>query len=272
MNKKCVIQGLIMLMFVQMTYAQIVGVGVNTDTPRATLDVEGSMRVTKDIKLGAESGTAGDPGNEGDGFASQGPDKNPVWTPLMSGMASGYRIAESIVLNDQGGFLDNSSSPITDLRAQYMEGSSISENRWVELTGLRADITPKTENNRVVITLQTVGQSGAKTGITADLVLAVGIFIDDKLRSVRPISVYGSSMAFSIATLFDSFQDLKPKTGGASYSIKVGVALRYKNVTGGSGPTAWYALVGRSDPNVTNTTGMMNKTSLKIDLYEEIIP
>ncbi len=266
MRMKNIILSFVLLFATPIIYAQ--KIGINTDTPQTTLDVNGGIQVRKDIKLGGAAGTAGNSGVDGDGFASKGAGQSPVWAPLVSELAPGFRIAESVVLTDKVGFFDDSKTPISSLTAECLEDSDMTG--WTELSGLRAEITPTRINNRLVVTLQTVGQTGAYSPV-GDLVFSIGIFIDGKLKSVRPLSVLGTDLVFAIGTLFDSFEKLEPKANGDPYVIQVGVTLRYKTITGTADWRSWYVILGREHEAMSNTNAMMNMTSLKIDLYEEIV-
>jgi len=75
-------------------------VGVNTETPQATLHVNGDLQVGKSIHVGGDDKTAGNPGETGQFLASQGVNNPPVWksiaeldVPLAVGFA--YRSANT---------------------------------------------------------------------------------------------------------------------------------------------------------------------------------
>ena len=281
MNKKNIhiILGLLLL-FTPVVYAQ--KVGINTDTPQTTLDVNGKIQVRKDIRLGAAAGTAGSPGSTGQAITSRGAGQSAVWAAAGGQVTGlGYGIKESVVLSDSQGVIYTGTAGnytpdrITELSAEYLEDSELSTaNGWTEITGLRSEITPTKANNRVVVTLQTIAQATV-SGSTADVVFAMGVFVDGKLKSVRPVSVLGSGSIFSIGTLFDTFENLAPKANDAAYSVQIAIALRYRNVfnaTSGapSSPGSdWTVFIGTST-DVDNTNSWMNTSSLKIELYEEI--
>lgn len=275
-----IVLGLLLLLFTPIVYAQ--NVGIETNTPQTTLDVNGKVHVRKDIKLGSEAGTAGNPGNAGQVITSRGAGQNPVWAAAGGQITDlGYGIKESVVLSDSQGVIytgtagNYTSDRITELTTEYLEDSELNAaNGWTEIIGLRSEITPTKTNNRIVVTLQTIAQA-AVTGSTADAVFAMGVFVDGKLKSVRPVSVLGSGSIFSIGTLFDTFENLTPKAGGVPYTVQIAVALRYRNVfsTSSGAPSSagseWTVFIGTST-DVTNTNSWMNTSSLKIELYEEI--
>lgn len=284
MNKKTVniIIGVMLLLFTHTIYGQNTGVvGINTNTPQTTLDVNGTVRVRNAIRLGGVEGTIGNVGRAGQVITSRGADTSPVWAAIDSpSLNLGYGITESITLSDSQGVIfagttgDSTPDRITELTAEYLEDSELSAaNGWVEIAGLSTEITPTKANNRVAVTLQTVAQA-LTTGSTADVVFAMGIFVDGKLKSTRPVSVNGSGSIFTIGTLFDTFENLPPKLNEEPYSIQVAVSLRYRYIYTSAGNIEspgnnWTVFIGTST-GVDNTNLWMNTSSLKVELYEEI--
>ncbi|MDU1906236.1 MAG: hypothetical protein E6772_15815 [Dysgonomonas sp.] len=267
MDKKNIILGAILLLSTHISYAQ--SVGINTENPQTTLDVNGAIQVRKEIKLGNAEGVAGSPGSVGYGFASQGVGKNPVWAPLTTIQPpTGLGITQSFVLNDSDGarFLRTYSD--TNFSPEFLEDSGLNTaNGWVELSNLKAEVIPTSPVNRLVITLQTVGQSSLS--IDVDAVFAVGVFLDGKLKCVRPLQVMGSDYAFATGTLFDSFENLPPKANSDPYVIQVAAIMRYNRDYPSSNPGAIYYYLGTSPSSTPNSNNLMNMTTIKLELYED---
>jgi len=57
-------------------------VGIHTQTPQATLHIQGNMQFTKSLNVGGTSSTPGNSGNSNEVLASQGEGKPPVWIKL----------------------------------------------------------------------------------------------------------------------------------------------------------------------------------------------
>lgn len=57
-------------------------VGIHTQTPQATLHIQGNMQFTNSLYLGGTETTPGNPGNSNEVLASQGEGKPPVWIKL----------------------------------------------------------------------------------------------------------------------------------------------------------------------------------------------
>jgi len=275
MNKKNIILGIVLLLFTHIVYAQ--KVGINADTPLTTLDVNGTIRVRKDIRLGGTAGTAGSPGGIGQAFTSQGAGKSPVWSPMGIDVSFGYGITQSVVLADRVGVKYFTEDAITSLTAEYLEDTELSlANGWTEIPGLRSEIAPTKDKNKIVVSLQTIAQ-GITSSNVVDAEFGIGVFVDGKLKSVRSVNINGSGMTFTVGNLFDTFNNLPVKANGESYDIQVATALRYRNVYKkssdlGNEPSGddWYVMIGTSSSAVSNTNEWMNMTSLKIELYEEI--
>lgn len=277
MNKKNIGLAIALLLITHIVYAQ--KVGINTETPLTTLDVNGDMRVRNEIRLGGTAGTVGSPGSTGQAFTSQGAGKSPVWSPMGVDVSLGYGITQSVILADRVGVKYETTDAITSLTGEYLEDSELTAaNGWTEITGLRSEITPTRDKNKVVVSFQTIAQGQANNDIV-DTEFGIGIFVDGKLKSVRSVNVNGSGMTFTVGNLFDTFDNLPVKADNEPYVIQVATSLRYRYVyrdpklTGGSGEpssSAWYVFIGTSTSGVTNTNEWMNMSSLKLELYEEI--
>ncbi len=57
-------------------------VGIHTQTPKATLHIQGNMQFTNSLYLGGTATTPGNPGESNEVLASQGEGKPPVWIKL----------------------------------------------------------------------------------------------------------------------------------------------------------------------------------------------
>lgn len=275
MNKKYILF-IISILLTHLGYAQ--QVGINTDDPQATLDVNGTLRVRKSMKLGGNEGIIGDPGkSETTILTSGGPGVAPIWGNIPSIVIDGgFAITTSVALSDEVGtvFL-KTSEEVNDMGPQ-IEGMKLSENTatWKEIPGLAAQLSPKNAENVTVLSLQTVAQTSASSPVIADAVVSLGIFLDDKLVSVRSIQLRGSDMNFQIFNLMDAIHDLPVKPSNEPYKLQVATQLRRLIYPAQPGPPSdssdCYVLVGTGMSVALNTNAFMNKSSLKIDLYEKI--
>lgn len=257
-------------------------VGINTVNPETTLDVNGDIRVRNLIRFGKSEGVQGSAGNLGDVLTSRGPGLTPTWAKPEESRTT-YRLQESVVLIDQKGvYFDNVG--LMNITPELIEDSDLSAaDGWKEITALQAGITPTKSKNRIIITLQTMAQAYTKYP-DFDALYAIGIFVDGKLKSTRPISVAGNGSTFDQGILYSALVDLPIKANQASYKIQVAVKQRYRNLypSASSAHTIenidWLSFVGTttvgpytSSTPVTNANAWMNKTSLKIELYEALL-
>ena len=260
-EKKAIKIGIIVFfcyIFPSVGHAQ--SVGVNTNNPQATLDVVGDINLRKDLKVSNLDGSGITSGLKGQALVSIGPNLSPEWKDV-EGTRTTYRIKESIVKTDEVGviFTDQNKMNIT---SGFKEDSELTAS-WKEIVGLKSELTPTDVENRVLITLQTMCHTDNFNNV--DYLFSIGIFLDGKLRATRPLNLTGSSYVFEPSVLYDSFEDLPMKNNNESYVVQVAVCQRYRNIYDASG--SWKVAVGTSATSL-NANNWMNKTSMKIELYE----
>ena len=240
-------------------------VGINTINPQATLDVVGDLNIRKNLQVSDADGQNINSGLKGQALFSRGSKLSPEWKDV-EGTRTTYRIRESTVLTDTKGVVFNNNNKM-EITPEFAENSSINDPVWKEIAGLKSSITPTDKKNRVLITLQTMCHSNDDGNV--DYLFSVGIFIDQKLRAVRPLNLIGRQFSFEPSTLYDSFENLPIKDDNAPYDIQVAVCQRYRNIIDGNSKTGTVS-VG-TDSGKDNANSWMNKTSLKVELYELFI-
>jgi len=67
------------LLLCQISFAQV---GVNTSTPQSDLHVDGSLQVTKEIRVSTDNSVKGNAGLKGEVLISNGVGQNPTWEKL----------------------------------------------------------------------------------------------------------------------------------------------------------------------------------------------
>lgn len=116
---------------IQGFYSQTGKVGINTETPKATLHVYGSTRVDNAIHIGGDVKTLGEAGNPGDFLVSQGPNKPPVWkSPVKIG------IPEVAILTEQveGNIISGKGHGWTNIPLPKNETFKYSNSNYIEAT------------------------------------------------------------------------------------------------------------------------------------------
>lgn len=250
-------------------YAQV---GINTQDPQTMLDVVGTLQVRKDLRLGGTNGTASSSGNKGVSIVkSAGPGNSAYWgDPTV--VTSNFGITESIALSDRVGVVYTNPMKIAQL-TELTEFSKMTDDpAWIAIPGLNCQVTPKHPTNRVVVSLQSMLQTGAFSQ-RPDVVVALGVFVDNELRSTRSFQLRISDMGFLVIDVFDTFTNLPVKSPVAAYQITIAAKLRYLAYPlDSSEPTGRYKYiaVGTNDGFASNTNPFMNQSSLKIDLYEDL--
>ncbi len=261
------------------TFAQLpaqVAISSNPNyTPPAGVDlsVDGSITVRDKIYAGGDGSTLGDPGKAGQVLVSQGPGLPPKWRtlnipnieenafyliynePFTDYTNDGNEANEGIVLGATG---------LTD-NAPYNYDATLTNTGFTTINGLTKPFTVNTPNaSQVYITFEAVVQIN-NTGTQwhgADF--ACGIFVDDKLKGVRRMSMQAPTTAggaFMTYTQIALVGDL----GQGTYTAKVG-CKRLLNLSGYNSTLGIARQV--YTPVNTNLNNFMAKTSLKIEVYE----
>ena len=234
-------------------------VGVNTQEPQSSLDVNGSLLLRDELKLGTNSGAAGQV------LVSQG-DQSPTWADYeLETLETGDYVLTNIRMkNDTVGLV---------LTQDYSTGVKYDDpltNAWTVLEGVSSDISIKKNLNRVIYTLQSVLQSPYPE--TTDLPSAnylnvvCGVFIgkkgDDrsnfKLTTAREGIVLGNHYPQVAFILIASSSDVP----AGDYEVLFAFQRR-------GGTTSLSSLdlyVGQGFGTVSNN--FMNRTVARVDVFE----
>lgn len=260
-------------------------VGINTTEPKEMLDIQGSLQIRRDIKVGIESSDNGNAGVAGQYLMSQGENLPPKWVSfpgakirlsesfLLSGNVSGA--SDSIKVSNP--FTDNGTSQTNVDESKFRVlnlDESITNSGWKELKAYTTNVNIEKENSMITYNFQTQTQSTTGTPYVMYAV-SVGIFLDGKLKSVRTIHHNGlGRYTYKLLNLMDVLTGVNPKLDGTKYKLQLAVRVRYfKAIENGklfmSDPTI--ILIGRTmDKFVNNTTDFMNRSSLVVNIYEPV--
>ncbi|WP_449388685.1 hypothetical protein [Chryseobacterium lineare] len=165
-------------------------VGIKTDAPNATLDVNGATTLRKELRVGGTSTQVGNPGLNGQVLVSQGEGLPPIWkslnVPLVE--AGQYKLTNSYLFSDQVGittFPNDSNGTVYKNNV----GDDINDTNtglWVKLGALSNAIEIKNGNNRIAYQFQTGVEMRSPTpAISENVTFACGIFRNGKLVAVR---------------------------------------------------------------------------------------
>lgn len=252
--------------FVITSHIILAQVGINTKDPKAMLDINGSLQIRKEIRVGETY----DPGSKSMILISQGPNIAPKW--ISSDHTNKYSISQSILATDEIGVSYHPNQTVDNI-LHLEEFSDMTD--WDEIEGLRSEIYISSPYNQIVAEIQTMLQFTTSNLYPAAIV-SIGIFIDNQLRSTRTQQIAGNGLAFCPIKINDLINNLPVKIDGKPYEFRVGVRLHYFNfpLDDGVFPSddeLYWLFVGHSDESiVTNTNNFYNRTSLNINVYENL--
>ncbi|RKS96293.1 hypothetical protein [Chryseobacterium defluvii] len=167
-------------------------VGIGTNAPNATLDVNGKTTLRKELRVGGTSSQTGNAGLNGQVLVSQGEGLPPVWKSLnVSFMEEGqYKLINSYLSSDQTGIATLSSGTAGDNVYKNNVGDNISDTSkgtWNKITGLENNFVIKNGKNRLTYQFQTGVEMKAPSATTSqNISFTCGVFRNGKLVAVRP--------------------------------------------------------------------------------------
>ncbi|MGV4415251.1 hypothetical protein [Chryseobacterium sp. T1] len=258
-------------------------VGVGTDNPKANLDINGDFNYKGKLFLDDGKGNLL-AGQDGQVLVSQGLGKAPTWKTfrvpdyeaekyyLIFNESFKNFILKNGSLNDGGGqtgqgvtFSNSEVSqviPSTGLtKGTLLSTLTNSTNKFKIINDLSQTFKVSSSNSKTYFLFETVVQHNNST-FYADSTYACGIFVDDKLESIR-INTYSTNNVangFTTHTQIGGIDNLSP---GNNHTVAVacGWLAKSSNLTFGIGSPA-------SDKNLDNLDNFMSQSSLKIDVYE----
>ncbi len=241
-------------------------IGVNTVLPLSDLHIHGKLQVTKDLNFGGTATTKGDSGEKGQVLKSNGEGKAPEWSTLTIPIIDpgAYAMTNTNVYVDHIGIELKEGTP--DKRAyQLDEDINTKVNNepnaiWIPFKELEADIVVNNSKNKVNLTLQTIGSITPTSSSLSTFTYAIGFFINDKLKSVKPFKVEGYKDTIEVSTLVSTINDLPIGT----HKLKVAIITRLKS-------SNYSGVLAIGQPNSKKpdlVSEFMARTSLKIDVFE----
>ncbi|WP_294284088.1 hypothetical protein [uncultured Chryseobacterium sp.] len=245
-------------------------VGIGTNSPNALLDVNGSTTLRKELRVGGTSGTAGNPGLNGQVLVSQGEGLPPVWKSVnVSFMEEGqYKLINSYLTSDQTGIAALSNGAAGDGVYKNTVGSDISDvsgGNWVKIPGLVDTFTIKNGKNRLTYQFQTGVEMKAPAAATSqNVTFTCGVFRNNKLVAVRP-----DRIASNNNTEKNGFQDYIFTLNYTEQNVPVGtqkVEVACRKIESSSIDSQF--TIGR---NISNSNTISNAFNLESDFKVDII-
>lgn len=150
-------------------------VGVNTESPTSTLDVNGSLRISNNLLAGGDENTPGSAGSDGQFLISKGAGLAPEWqtvTTPVPNTGDWYLLGSLSRVDTKGGARfskDENTGPTrypTDYRIVKPKGftdwttaRNFPERKWVEFEDFAIDLPAYDEELRVIINVQLLAQA-----------------------------------------------------------------------------------------------------------------
>ncbi|UOU99899.1 hypothetical protein MUU74_08080 [Chryseobacterium daecheongense] len=245
-------------------------VGINTNHPQSTLDLNGDLTMRNELRVGGATSTAGNPGQNKQLLVSQGNGVAPQWKTSKVGFfeAGEYRVVESHFTTDQTG-IDFGNTSIGDGVDTSNTGETLTQtapSKWTEISGLATNFTIGNADNRVNLSFQTgIEMSDVGNNNSRFVRFACGIFVDDVLVSLRADQINGvrgkNNKNQSIFTLNYVIQNI----GVGTHTAKVGC----RRIT--SSTAGYYFAVGRTTTDsVQVANNFMLGSILKFDVNEKV--
>ncbi|MET3732828.1 hypothetical protein [Moheibacter stercoris] len=238
-------------------------IGINTDTPRADLDVNGDLNIRGKVHLGGAEGTLASPGVNGQVLVSSGPGAAPKW--LMLNIPDGE---EKFYLIYNNTFEDNVGVQFTSAENTgnniYLKGTLLSTlTNWKKIPNLTKTFEVYSAQNKTYFTFETVAQI-ATTGLASNVLDAVeyacGIFVDGKLEGVRVNVVEQPSIAYgSFKTL--TMMHVSENIPIGTHTLDVACTRRAQYSTTVNLGVGRYV-------NSNNLNNFMAKSTMKIEVFE----
>lgn len=245
-------------------------VGIDTNVPNSTLDVNGKTTLRKELRVGGTPTQVGNAGLNGQVLVSQGENLSPVWKSInVSFMEEGqYKLINSYLSLDQKGVTTLSNGVAGDNIFTNTVGDDItdtSKGKWVKIEGLENNFTVKNPRNRITYQFQTGIELKAPAATTSqNISFTCGVFRGGKLVAVRPDKVSSNNN-----TDKGGFQDYIFTLNYTEQNVPLGaqkVEVACRKITT-SDVNSQFS-IGR---NISNTNAVSNAFTLESDLKIDII-
>lgn len=256
------------------SHFSIAQVGINTDRPRADLDVQGDLGIKGSIYLGDENlNEKGDKGVSGAVIVSQGEGKSPVWKVLRLPKfePSKYVSFSNVAQETENGIKVSGGSIWT--QNQFLSGRNLyTENQSINdflgnnnssggvIDELKDYVNINNAENKVMFSFETIVHLNTTNGNTG-VEYACGIFVDNQLKGAR---VYTSQQFGNSGRIFYTYNLIAVAKNLPVGKRKVEVACtRRDNLYNFTGD------IGFGLPVYTNLNKFMTKSSLLVETFEK---
>lgn len=161
-------------------------VGIGTEKPNSSLDVNGDVAIRNELSLGGTDLAKGNPGEANQVLVSQGEGLPPTWKYVKAPFVEDgtYKLTNTYLTESETGITSFSSGVAGDGIYTSSVGDVI-DSKWTKIPNLTTQIDLKFEQNKLIYQAQTgVEIVGSTAGSTVSFLC--GIFKNNKLIALRP--------------------------------------------------------------------------------------
>lgn len=242
-------------------------VGVNTDSPKAMLDVNGDINLRNKIVVLNTVDNSLSQGNNDQILVSQGEGYPPIWKSLRipEYEPNKFYLIFNNSFSDRNGvrFTNSEQSGITSKNTAFTKGADISSlPGFKQIPDLTQPINVSSTTSKTYFQFETVVQANLPVNSSPDISIdyACGIFVDDKLVNLRQRNLKASSASYTFIT----HNQIGIVEGLSTGQHTVSVACSRL----GSYNTASNIILTIGTNASTNINSFITQSSLKVDVYE----
>ncbi len=241
-------------------------VGINTKTPLATLDVNGDVNLRSKLSVFIPADNSLSQGNNDQILVSQGAGAPPIWKSLRipEYEPNKFYLIFNNSFSDRTGVIFSSTE---EQAGTFNRSSSLVKNvnyssltQFKKIDQLSQPFTVYSTESKTYFQFETVVQANFPANTATDISIdyACGIFVDDKLVSLRQRNLKAST---SINTFITHNQiGMAENLSKGTHSVSVACSrLKSYNTT---------ANLGIGINVATNIDNFITQSSLKVDVYE----
>lgn len=242
-------------------------VGINTDSPKAKLDVNGDINLRNKIVVLNVTDNTLSQGNNDQILVSQGEGYPPIWKSLRipEYEPNKFYLIFNNSFSDRTGvkFTNTEQSSIAAKNTAFAKGADISSlPGFKKIAGLSQPISVFSTESKTYFQFETVVQANLPANGTPDISIdyACGIFVDDKLVNLRQRNLKASSASSTFITHNQIGVVANLSKGQHTVSVACSRLGSYR-----TGTDVVLAVGINADTNINN---FIAQSSLKVDVYE----
>lgn len=270
---------LIYLLYSTNSTAQVLGVGINTDSPSAALDINGDTFLQGELFLGGDDDTKGESGKKGQIIMSRGEAKSPVWENIIYLPEYGnYQLITNDIRSDYKGVIfpynTKTSSTIKYSKDMILSAEDFSSKRWQAFEDLTVDLPPLEDVLRITVTFEVIATSSyiGTNGNEGWSSFAIAVCVDDPtsadqmiLKAVKGSVCRGLNNAQTTFYMHTVLDDLPP-----NYHNKLYIVASQRQTNGDHDNESAEMVIGRDLNNATVDQSFLKGATASINIYKKI--